>query len=187
MLKLALIHASTAQATRDFFFNVWPMYVHELNGLGSACYQLDAAGRWQPNVASQWVASITPNVNLREDRSALDPQQPFQRVHVVLKDDKPIGFVCVGVRPLRYMPEAVDHCIAELFITHAERGQGVSQAAVAAVLAAYPPGRWYLEALQGNPRAQRFWSKVLPAVGATSIERDVGAHTVSWRFDFRHK
>ena len=62
-----------------FLRNVWPMHVHELSGFGADFYHLDTVGRWQPDIVEQWIAPITPAVNLRDVRSHDRAEQPFQR------------------------------------------------------------------------------------------------------------
>ncbi|MEY4577274.1 MAG: hypothetical protein RL701_1977 [Pseudomonadota bacterium] len=162
--------------------NTWSMYVHELSGLGADCYVLDAAGHWHPNVSGDWVANITPNINLRVPQSALDPRQPFQRTHVITLDRRPIGFACVASQPFRYMPQDVDRQLAEFFIIHGYRGVGVSQCAFEALLATYPPGRWHLRILPGNTRARRFWPKALAIAGVTERDEREEDDNVTWRF-----
>jgi predicted acetyltransferase len=180
--QIDLIDATSSLRTREFFLNAWPMYVHELCGLGATFYKLDATGRWQPPVAPDWLANVTPNVNLRSPRSALDPQQPFQRTHVITNAGAPVGFVCVGSQPFKYMPEDVDRCIAEFFLVHGQRGRGVSTLALTGLLQAYPPGRWHLRVLAGNVRAQRFWSRALVVAGARELEQRHEDTDVTWRF-----
>jgi len=180
--QVRLIDATSTLRTREFFANAWPMYVHELCGFGATFYQLDATGRWQPHVVPDWLACVTPNVNLRGTQSALDPRQPFQRAHVLEHAGMPIGFACVGVQPFKYMPADVDRCIAEFFLIHGQRGHGLAVSALVALLAAYPPGRWHLRVLSGNARAQRFWSRALVEVGVCEIEPRREDTDFTWRF-----
>jgi predicted acetyltransferase len=182
MPQVQLIAASSTREAKEFFLNTWPMYVHELRGFGATFYTLDAVGRWQPHISPHWVAAVTPNVNLRTPVAANDPRQPFQRCHVIVCAGKPVGFACVGLAPFKYMPEDADHHLSEFFVTHAQRGQGVSARALELLLASYPPGRWCLRVLPGNARAQRFWANVLPALGAREIAQTVEPDDVTWRF-----
>lgn len=181
-VTIQLIDATSTRDTRAFFLNTWPMYVHELSGLGASGYTLDEIGRWQPNVASNWLAPITPSVNLRIVKSAIAAQQPYQRAHLILRESRPIGFACVGLNPFKYMPEHCDRCIGEFFLIHGERAQGIGQQALTAILQHYPAGTWYLRALYGNARAVRFWSKALPAVGALAVEQGSDGEAVTFSF-----
>ena len=132
-----------------FLRNVWPMYVHELSGFGSDFYHLDAVGRWQPDIVEQWIARITPADNLRDVRSKDHAEQPFQRGHVIRVAAERVGFVCVGVRPFRYMPDSLDYTIARItnptdkpatgrirsgFLGHDKVASAMSRADIAAFL-----------------------------------------------------
>lgn len=167
--QVALIDAWRDAAARAFFFNVWPMYVHEVSGFDTDFYQLDESGRWQPNIAGDWVASVTPTANLRAPRDADDPAQPFQRTHVITRAGRPVGFACVGVQPFKYMKEDVNQTFAELFLIHAARGDGTAARAVELVLREYT-GQWSMPVIHDNARAKAFWRKTLPRVGARTIE-----------------
>src|SRR5262245_15518629 len=106
-----LLDAWQQPDARAFFVNAWPMYVHELSGFDTDFYELDAAGRWQPDIMGDWVAPVTPEANLRSPATAV--AQPYQRAHVIVDSGRPVGFVCVGLQPFKYMPEDVDQCVAE--------------------------------------------------------------------------
>src|ERR1700682_4693767 len=69
VVHVTLEDAWLSQDGGAFLRNVWPMYVHELSGFGADFYQLDSIGRWQPDIAEQWIARITPAANLRGVRS----------------------------------------------------------------------------------------------------------------------
>ncbi|AUX34314.1 uncharacterized protein SOCE836_064860 [Sorangium cellulosum] len=92
------------------------MYVHEISGFDTSFYVLDEAGRWQPDIVNDWVSSVTPPGNLRTPQSDQGPTQPFQRAHVITSDARPVGFVCVGLRAFKCMPDDVDLSIAEFFL-----------------------------------------------------------------------
>jgi predicted acetyltransferase len=180
--NVKLIDPASSPDSKQFFLNTWPMYVHELAGLGSRFYSLDARGCWQPHISPDWVATVTADVNLRWPVAADDPRQPLQRTHVIARGHTAMGFVCVGLAPFKYMPDDVDYELSELFLTHGHRGHGVSRRALELLLASYPPGRWSLRVLPGNARALRFWSKVLPALGVRELERGLDRDDVTWRF-----
>ena len=164
-----------------FLCNVWPMYVHELTGFGADFYRLDPVGRWQPDIAEGWTTRITPAANLRDVRSHDHPEQPFQRGHVIRVGAERVGFVCVGVRPFRYMPDGVDYTIAELFVVHGYRAAGAAQQAVGAVLRRYP-GLGHLRALRGNARAIAFWRRTLPALGVRELSEAEEPGELVWTF-----
>ena len=174
---VSLEDAWRSPAAAAFFRNVWPMYVHEISDFDTDFYRLNALGRWQPDIVEDWIAAVTPPANLREAVPDDDPRQPCQRAHVILCDTVPVGFVCVGARPFRYMPPEVDHSLAELFVVHAHRGTGAAAEAVRQVIARYP-GRWHLRAIHDNARAIAFWRRALPEMGVDELaesreERDV--------------
>src|ERR1700733_12798519 len=103
-MTVEIVDAWREANAREFFRNVWPMYVHEIAGFDTDFYVLDAAGRWQPDVVEHWISSVTPNENLRTSRQDLDETQPLQRTHVIVSDARPVGFVCIGVKPFKFMP-----------------------------------------------------------------------------------
>lgn len=179
--KVALVDAWRVPEAREFFRNVWPMYVHEISGFDTDFYVLDESGRWLPDVAEDWSSNVTPERNLRVARSADDPAQPFQRAHVVTSVGRPVGFVCVGEQPFKYMPQDADRSIAELFLIHAARAAGTGTRALDLVLRRYP-GRWHLRALHDNARALRFWRKALPCVGVRDLEEHAEDGDVVFRF-----
>jgi predicted acetyltransferase len=180
-VTVTLVDAWRAPAARDFFRNVWPMYVHEISGFDSDFYSLDETGRWRPDIVEDWIAGATPAANLRTPVPDADPAQPLQRTHVVATDGRPVGFVCVGVRPFKYMPDDVDLCVAELFLVHACRGTDVARAAVEQLLARYA-GRWHLRAIHDNVRAIRFWKRTLPGAGVRDLEERREGADVTFRF-----
>src|SRR3954447_2430974 len=123
-MDIALLDAWRVPEAREFFINVWPMYVHEISGFDTDFYALDATGRWQPDIAGDWIANVTPAANLRALRADADPAQPFQRTHVITHGGTPIGFICVGLPPFLYMLEETDCLIAEFFLVRPHRGSG---------------------------------------------------------------
>jgi predicted acetyltransferase len=180
-VHVTLEDAWVSQDGGAFLRNVWPMYVHELSGFGADFYQLDGIGRWQPDIVEQWIARITPAANLRGVRSHDHAEQPFQRGHVIRVAAERVGFVCVGVRPFRYMPDGFDYTIAELFVVHRYRGAGAAQQAVGAVLRRYP-GRGHLCAIRGNARAIAFWRRALPALGVRQLSEAQEPGELVWTF-----
>jgi predicted acetyltransferase len=181
---VAIVDAWGEPEARRFFENVWPMYVHELSGFGSVFYHLDSSGRWLPDIAGDWVSSVTPADNLDPAVEHGDLRQPFQRAHVIARAGFHVGFACIGLRPFKYMPEDADVTLAEFFLTRAVRGTGTGRRALELLLARYP-GRWYLRALEHNARAIRFWRKTLPAVGTLALEEGLESGDVTWRFSRR--
>ena len=181
VVHVTLEDAWVSQDGGTFLRNVWPMYVHELSGFGADFYHLDAVGRWQPDLAEQWSARITPADNLRDVHSHDHAEQPFQRGHVIRVAAERVGFVCVGVRPFRYMPDGFDYTIAELFVVHRYRGAGAAQQAVGAVLRRYP-GRGHLRAIRGNARAIAFWRRALPALGVRQLSEAQEPDELVWTF-----
>jgi predicted acetyltransferase len=180
-VDVTLEDAWVSQEGGTFLRNVWPMYVHDLSGVGADFYRLDAVGRWQPDIVEHWIARITPAANLRDVRSPDHAEQPFQRTHVIGVAAERVGFVCVGVRPFRYMPDGVDYTIAEVFLVHRHRGTGAAQQAVGAVLRRYP-GRGHLRALRGNARAIAFWRRTLPALGVRQLSEAQEPGELVWTF-----
>src|SRR6185503_6068183 len=63
--EVGLIDAWANREARDFFRNVWPMYVHEIAGYDTEFYRLDPTGRWLPNIVDDWISNPTPPANLR--------------------------------------------------------------------------------------------------------------------------
>ena len=180
--NVELIDAWRVPAAQAFFRNVWPLYVHEIMAFDSDFYALDGAGRWQPDLIDDWGAAVTGDVRLREPRSGQDAGQPFQRTHVIACAGRMVGFVCLGFAPFRYMPEDVDVCLFELFLSRDARSTGVAQSAVEQVLARHP-GRWFLRAIHDNARAVAFWSKTLPQLpGVRELQRQDEGGDVIWRF-----
>src|SRR5262245_57154212 len=96
---------------QTFFRNVWPMYVHEISGFDTDFYRLGPDGKWLPDIVEDWIAPQTPVGNLRH--SPVNPDGgPFQRTHVIVANDEPVGFVCVGLPPFKHMPGDVDVLLA---------------------------------------------------------------------------
>jgi predicted acetyltransferase len=169
------------RANADFFLNTWPMYVHEIAAFGADFYTLDERGRWQPDIAADWIADSTPEANLREGRHGTEAsRQPFQRAYEIRCDGRPAGFACVGLAPFRHMPDDVDVILAELFLIRSHRGRGVAEAGLRKLFVLYP-GRWFLESLEGNARAIRFWRRILPLIGVRDIEERREGGVVNWR------
>lgn len=149
---MAIVDAWRVPEARVYFRNVWPMYVHEVSGFDTDFYVLDETGRWRRNIVEDWISDVTPPQNLRSLRAEQDRAQPFQRAHVITRDGHPVGFVCVGMQPFKYMPADADLNIAEFFLTHASRGTGAAARVLELVLQQYP-GRWHLRAIHDNTRA----------------------------------
>jgi predicted acetyltransferase len=179
--QIAIVDAWCVPEARAFFRNVWPMYVHEISGFDTDFYEVDEAGRWMPDIVEDWIASATPPENLRIGRAEQDPAQPFQRAHVITSGGRPVGFVCVGMQPFKYMPEDADLSIAEFFLIHASRGTGTATRALELVLRCYA-GRWHLRAIHDNARAIRFWRKELPSLGVRCLEEGREDGDVVFRF-----
>jgi predicted acetyltransferase len=179
--EIAIVDAWRVPEVREFFRNAWPMYVHEISGFDTDFYVLDETGRWLPDIVEHWVSSATPPQNLRVVRPEQDPAQPFQRAHVITRHGRPVGFVCVGVQPFKYMPDDADLNIAEFFLIHAARGTGTGIHALDLLLRRYP-GRWHLRVIHDNARAIGFWRKALPSVGARDLEESREDGDVVFRF-----
>jgi predicted acetyltransferase len=179
--EIAIIDAWREPAARAFFRNVWPMYVHEVSGFDTDFYALDETGRWVPDIVEDWISSATPTQNMRVSRAEQDPAQPFQRTHVITVEGRPVGFVCIGMQPFKYMPDDADLNIAEFFLIHAARGTDTATRALELLLHRYS-GRWHLRAIHDNTRAIRFWRKALPVVGASEIEESCEDGDVVFRF-----
>jgi predicted acetyltransferase len=178
-MSVVLLDAWRSPEAADFFRNVWPMYLHEISGYDTDFYVLDAAGRWQPNLAGDWLSRITPSANLRAAADAAN--QPYQRTHVILHDQRPVGFACVGIAPFKYMPEDVELTIAEFFLIHAARGSAIGVRALESVLGRYQ-GSWQLRVLHDNARALRFWPKALPQAGARELKTRTEHGDITFRF-----
>ena len=179
--QIAIVDAWRVDEARVFFRNVWPMYLHEVSGFDTDFYGLDEAGRWFPDIVEDWISIATPPQNLRSVRAEQDPAQPFQRAHVVTSGGRPVGFICVGMQPFKYMPEDVDLNIAEFFLVHASRGTGTAARALALILRRYP-GQWHLRAIHDNVRAIRFWRKSLPSLGIRDLKESRDDIDVVFRF-----
>lgn len=178
---ISLVDAWCSDAARDFFLRTWPMYLHDLSAFDSDFYRLDASGRWLPDIAGDWVSSTTPAQNLRVPRAPADAEQPFQRAHVIVDGERPVGFVCVGLKPFRYMAEEADVILAEFFLVHRSRGIGIAPLVVERLIARYR-GRWCLRAIHDNARAIRFWRKTLPARGVVELRERTFEREVVWDF-----
>ena len=160
--EVSLLDAWRVAEARTFFRNVWPMYVHELASFDSDFYRLAPDGKWLPDIANDWVSAQTPDANLHH--SSVDATSgPFQRTHVIVANTQPVGFVCVGLPPFKYMPGNVDAFVAEFFVVNPFRGRGIAARALQRLLPLYP-GRWQLCAIHDNLRAIRFWRKTLPTL-----------------------
>lgn len=183
-VRVGLSPTHQDERAREFFRNTWPMYVHELSGFDTDFYTLDDRGRWQPDVADDWTAAVTPAANLREPRAPGDAGQPFQRSLVVACDGRPAGFVCLATTPFRFMPADADVILAELFVTHPHRGTGVAERAVWLLLDRWA-GRWVLRVIHDNTRALRFWRRVLPRLPVERLEQSTDGADVCWRFTTR--
>ncbi len=158
-MDFSLEDAWSSPGGAAFVRNVWPMYLHEISAYDTDFYRLDAEGRWQPDLIGDWLAPVTPERNLR-DGSRAGGGQPFQRAQVIRADGARVGFLCIGLRPFRYMPEGFDCSVAELFVLHRHRRSGAARAAVSAALVRHP-GRWHLRAIHDNARALAFWRPAL--------------------------
>ena len=181
-MSVVLLDAWRDAMAAEFFRNVWPMYVHELTGYDTDFYVLSAQGRWQPDLVGDWLAEETPSANLRPSvEPLLEARQPYQRTHVIVHDERPVGFACIGLRPFKYMPEDAELTIAEFFVIHALRGTSLSRRALELVLGRYA-GRWQLRVLHDNSRAMRFWSKTLPQAGASEVKSRTEHGDVAFRF-----
>jgi predicted acetyltransferase len=181
-MTIALSEAWSSSEAAVFFRNVWPMYVHELSAFDTSFYTLDRDGRWLPHIVEDWVLGVTPPRNLRESRSEDDPGQPFQRTHVITRDGLPIGFMCVGTQPFKYMPADVDYELAELFLIHAARGGDAARRAVELGFRSYH-GRWHLRAIHDNTRAIRFWRRMLPTIGVRDLQERRDGKDVIWQLE----
>jgi predicted acetyltransferase len=157
------------------------MYLHDISAFNTDFYHLDPSGRWQPDIAGDWNAPITPVENLREARLPSDEGQPFQRAHVIVAKGQPVGFACVGLRPFRYMPPETDVILAEFFLVHRSRGRGIGPKAFRALTALYA-GRWTLSAIHDNARAIRFWRKTLAESGLSRLGERAVEGNVEWDF-----
>lgn len=181
-MSLVLLDAWRVATAAEFFRNVWPMYVHEISGYDTDFYVLDAHGRWQPDLIEDWLATETPRANLRPGVAAVvGVSAPYQRTHVIVHDERPVGFACIGLQPFKYMPEDVELTIAEFFVIHALRGTSLGHRALELLLARYT-GRWQLRVLHDNSRALRFWSKSLPQAGASEVKSRTEHGDVAFRF-----
>jgi len=179
--EIGLIDGWANREAREFFRNVWPMYVHEISGYDTEFYRLDSTGRWIPNLVDDWISNATRPANLRTSHGESDLLQPFQRAHVVTAGGVPIGFACVGLQPFKYMPEDADVTIAEFFLAHKSRGTGAGRRAIELLVKQYP-GRWHLRAIHDNRRAIRFWRKTLPFVGALDVRERSMDGDIVWEF-----
>jgi predicted acetyltransferase len=179
--QIALVDAWRDPAARAFFLSVWPLYVHELSAFDTDFYQLDESGRWQPDIAADWIASMTPHANLRVPRASDDAAQPFQRTHLIMRAGRPVGFISVARPPFRYMAEDVDQTLAEMFVVHAARGDGTARRAVELLLRTYS-GQWSMLVIHDNARALRFWRKTLPTLGVQSLEERMEGRDFVLRF-----
>jgi predicted acetyltransferase len=176
---LRLLDAWEVVEAQTFFRNVWPMYVHEIAGFDTDFYRLDATGRWLPDIVQDWLARETPSANLRR---SVDPTSgPSQRTHVIVAGGVPVGFVCVALPPFKFMPEAVDVQLAELFIVSPFRARGLATRAVELLLPRYQ-GRWHLAAIHDNHRAIRFWRRTLLSLPLRDLVESTDAREVCWSF-----
>jgi predicted acetyltransferase len=166
---------------RRCFENLYPMYLHELAAFGADLYALDAAGRWQPDLARSWTEPVTGHGNLLEPRPAADRSQPFQRGYTICVDRRRVGFVCVALPPFRYMDGRSDFQLSELFVVHRYRGCGVAVVAVRELFSRYK-GRWELGALRDNTRAVSFWRRSLSRLGARDLVATESGADIDWRF-----
>lgn len=181
MVEVSLADGWSNAGARDFFLNAWPMYVHDISAFDSDFYRLDANGRWLPDIAGDWVASVTPAENLDANRPPSGEKQPYQRAHVILDGGRAVGFACIGLSPFRYMPTEADVILAEFFLIHGSRGVGIGQHVARALVGRYP-GRWSLCAIHDNTRAIRFWRKTLPLLGVRELRERTIERDVAWDF-----
>jgi predicted acetyltransferase len=165
---------------RAFFRNVWPIYVHEIASFDTDFYRLGPDGRWLPDLVEDWIAPQTPVANLTQ--APLSPARgPFQRSHVIVAGDQPVGFVCIGVPPFKYMPADVDVVLAELFIARPFRAKRIAEQAVEQLLSLYP-GRWHLAAIRENLRALRFWRRTLRGLRVDDLSETIETREVRFWF-----
>jgi predicted acetyltransferase len=175
-----LVDAWRVHEVQTFFRNVWPMYVHEMSGFDTDFYRLDRFGKWLPDVVEDWLAPQTPEANLRATAGAGTPE-PAQRCHVIVAGDVPVGFVCLGLAPFRYMPPSADVILAELFLANPFRGAGIAQRALIGLLPRYC-GRWHLRAVHDNTRAITFWRKTLPSLPIHELAESPEGREICWSF-----
>lgn len=180
-MRVLVTPVQDANDALALFFNTWPMYVHEISGFDTDFYSRDDVGRWQPDLIGDWPGAVTPFANLREARSDTDSGQPFQRSFVISRDGRPVGFVCVGAAPFKYMPADADFILSELFVQRRHRGSGVAEEILQLLLAQYPE-RWFLRVIHDNIRALRFWRRVLPRANVHQLREEIEGTDVTLRF-----
>lgn len=106
-------------------------------------------------------------------------EEPDSRWPVLIfLEDRCVGFAFINT----WSPSGrgTDFAIAEFYVVPGARGRSVGLEAARAVLNSRP-GQWELSIMARNAPAQRFWPRVLDAVGAGDVERTVSDEgTIYW-------
>lgn len=107
-------------------------------------------------------------------------EQPDHRWPLlILRDGHCVGFAFVNT----WSPSGrgTDFAIAEFYVVPEARGHGVGLEAAMRILNSRS-GQWELSIMEQNAPAQRFWPRVLDAIGAGGVETIVSGEGSIYRF-----
>ncbi|MBW6420408.1 GNAT family N-acetyltransferase [Rhizobium sp. XQZ8] len=107
-------------------------------------------------------------------------EQPDHRwPYLIRLDDRYAGFAFVNT----WSPSGrgTDFAIAEFYVVPDARGRGVGFEAAKTILNERP-GQWELSVMARNAPAQKFWPRIIDAIGAGDVERIVSDETTIYCF-----
>lgn len=151
--------------------NLWPLYVHEVNGYARAVpnihgvYSDDPEMRATPGPGNYWK----------------DPEVTF--LYLIWADEWPVGFFLIITGPL--LPsDDLDFEAREFFVMSAYRGTDVATVAAKEGIARHP-GRWEVVTYPNTPRPAVFWRKVLPRCVSGTVHEEERDHPYGRKIVFR--
>jgi predicted acetyltransferase len=132
----------------DVLNALFELYVHDFSE--HAPFKLKESGRFEVSAGELWWTR--------------DDHHPF----FVRVAGRLAGFALVSKgSKVADDPAAMD--VAEFFVVRGERGKRVGQQAALALLGRFP-GRWEIRVRQSNPRALKFWSRVLEVCSGRKVD-----------------
>lgn len=155
--------------------NLYPLYLHDLSEFSGE--RANEHGVLEPtSVATLFEQGEVQKIWWEKP----DVLYPF----IIQADGRIAGFAFVARAP--HVPQATDQVIHEFFVLHAFRGKGIGDRAAWELFNRFP-GRWQVEAMEKNLRAQAFWRRVVREYTRDRFEersaRNEHGHPRSFRFE----
>lgn len=145
-MSLELRDARRSAADREWFTNVFPLYLHDLSEFGLTYYALDERGIWIPDHRPSWL----------ED----DDDHPL----LIVESGRRVGFALVNQAPSPHVQPGMDFRMSEFFVLRQHRGRGIGRRAVFALFDRFR-GKWEIAELPRNEPAIAFWRRVIGEYG----------------------